>query len=204
MDQVARPSSDAAAAAIREKHAELMARRERMLTLLENVERDLRRIDGELVHLSVVARMFGDELPQVAPATERSNAVSRWFHKVNVTHTAPKLHHFYGGGDAVPIAPRTPNEAPVQVSLPVHPPKIKQAVLDRLRAAGDRGVKAAEIRQFIQSTYGVETHEKTVGMTLYRHLKAGDARREGSTWFFVPKAAPKKNPDVSSGPNVFE
>lgn len=183
-----------------------MARRERMLTLLDNVERDLRRIEGELVHLSVVARMFGDELPQApSSSTDRSGAVARWFQRSVASSGPHKLPgRFFGGAEAVPISPSAHSEVTEQIALPVHPPKIKQVVLDRLRAAGDRGAKATEIRQFIQSTYGVETHEKTVGMTLYRHLKAGDARRDGATWFYVPKAPTKKNPDASSGSSILD
>lgn len=79
---------------------------------------------------------------------------------------------------------------------------IRELVLDRLKAAGPEGSKAAPIREYLESALGIKTHEKTVGMTLYRLFKRGLARREGVTWFFVPPDAEKKNPAVSpAGPS---
>lgn len=73
-------------------------------------------------------------------------------------------------------------------------PTIREIVLGRLQAAGDEGSKAAPIRDFLEREHGIKTHEKTVGMTLYRLLKAGLARRNGTTWFFDPTGSEKKNP----------
>jgi hypothetical protein len=73
-------------------------------------------------------------------------------------------------------------------------PKVKDIVLDRLKAAGESGTKAAPIREYIVQTYGQEIHVKTVGMTLYRLLKEGVAHRKGIIWFFGPPPAETKNP----------
>lgn len=67
-----------------------------------------------------------------------------------------------------------------------HTPKIKDIVLERLRQAGDVGARASEIKEFV-SAQGIEMHEKTVGMTLYRLSNDGLVRREGRTWFFIPE-----------------
>lgn len=77
-------------------------------------------------------------------------------------------------------------------------PSIREIVVMRLRTAGETGERAKSIREYINSTYGVETHEKTVGMTLYRLLKEGLVRRDGHVWFFVPQTAETKNPGVSA------
>jgi hypothetical protein len=61
-------------------------------------------------------------------------------------------------------------------------PNIRELVVARLQQAGKAGIKAAEIREFL-GAQGVELHEKTVGMTLYRLSKEGRARREGRTWY---------------------
>ena len=45
-------------------------------------------------------------------------------------------------------------------------PTIREIALMRLREAGPAGSRAKTIREYIQTTYGVECHEKTVGMTL--------------------------------------
>jgi hypothetical protein len=77
-------------------------------------------------------------------------------------------------------------------------PRVREVILDRLKEAGDKGDKAANIRQFIETTYSTEIHEKTVGMTLYRLLKRNEVRRKGHTWFFVPPKAGTKNPGAST------
>lgn len=64
------------------------------------------------------------------------------------------------------------------------PSNIRDLVVDRLREAGDAGTKVAPIKDFI-GLQGIEMHEKTVGMTLYRLAKEGLARRDGRIWFFV-------------------
>jgi hypothetical protein len=61
---------------------------------------------------------------------------------------------------------------------------IKNHVLRRLRQAGEKGAKAVDIRNSLRSD-GVEMHDKTVGMTLYRLSKEGVSRRDGRTWFAV-------------------
>lgn len=77
-------------------------------------------------------------------------------------------------------------------------PSIREIALMRLREAGDEGARAKSIREYILATYGVETHEKTVGMTLYRLFKEGAVRRDGHVWFFAPQNAETKNPGVSA------
>jgi len=73
------------------------------------------------------------------------------------------------------------------------PHNIKQIVLARLSAAGASGTKIAPIKEFI-SKLGVEMHDKTVGMTLYRLSKDGLARRDGRTWFYVAPKEETENP----------
>jgi len=63
------------------------------------------------------------------------------------------------------------------------PPTVKDLVLERLSQAGSMGSKAAGIREYIKRAYYIDTHEKTVGMTLYRLSQAGLVRREGHRWF---------------------
>ncbi|MDQ2879086.1 MAG: hypothetical protein M3R41_08435 [Pseudomonadota bacterium] len=67
-------------------------------------------------------------------------------------------------------------------------PKIADAILAFMRDRGKAGVKASEVRRHLKSDYGIDTHEKTPGMTLYRLSKEGLVRREGRTWFPVDTA----------------
>jgi hypothetical protein len=64
-------------------------------------------------------------------------------------------------------------------------PRIADIILERLKAAGEDGCKAADIRRFIFRTYKSDIHEKTVGMTLNRMQAAGQVRREGRSWFLI-------------------
>lgn len=97
------------------------------------------------------------------------------------------------------------SEVPAAESLPrPQIPKIQDILLQRLQEAGETGSKAAPLRQYIEDTYTIEIHEKTVGMTLYRLLRKGLVRREGHIWFFVPQEdAETKNPGVRA-PGLFE
>ena len=64
-------------------------------------------------------------------------------------------------------------------------PRIADVILDRLKAAGEEGSKAADIRRYILRTYASDIHEKTVGMTLNRMQTAGQVRRDGRLWFLT-------------------
>lgn len=85
-------------------------------------------------------------------------------------------------------------------------PKIRDIVLDQLQLAGDSGQKASSIQQYIEATYHVQLHGKTVGMTLYRLSAEKRVHRKGQVWFFGPQdgyALPvnPKNPGaVTPGP----
>ncbi|MER9402739.1 hypothetical protein NKI36_01620 [Mesorhizobium caraganae] len=77
-------------------------------------------------------------------------------------------------------------------------PTIREIVIAQLSAAGEIGVKAAEVRKYIELTYNQTVHEKTVGMTLYRLSKDGFARRDGRTWFSAKPEAEAENPGVDA------
>jgi hypothetical protein len=75
------------------------------------------------------------------------------------------------------------------------PPSVRETVLERLKLAGDKGLKAADVRQYYEDTFSAKLHEKTIGMTLYRLSKENLARREGRTWFYAPlNEGETKNP----------
>lgn len=67
-------------------------------------------------------------------------------------------------------------------------PKISEAILAYLRSIQSRGAHVGEIKRHLFDTYGIETHEKTPGMTLYRLSKEGVVRRDGRLWFAVNAA----------------
>ena len=77
------------------------------------------------------------------------------------------------------------------------PSNIRDLVISLLRAAGSEGSKVAPIKAAILAQ-GIEMHEKTVGMTLYRLSKDGLARRLGRTWFFIIPKGEMENPDAGA------
>jgi hypothetical protein len=84
----------------------------------------------------------------------------------------------------------SPSEAPPELAPALIPvkskqkmPKVRDIALDRLREARDAGQKASAIQRYIENTYSIKIHDKTVGMTLYRLLKSRLVHRKGQTWF---------------------
>jgi hypothetical protein len=67
----------------------------------------------------------------------------------------------------------------------------------------EEGLKAEQIRQWLFSVYGIRTHDKTVGMTLYRLSKEGLVHREGHTWFPGSGSPETENPGGET-PGLFE
>jgi len=63
------------------------------------------------------------------------------------------------------------------------PVAVRDAILRHLRSVGERGTNVGEIKKHLIDAYGMSVHEKTPGMTLYRLVKDGLARRDGRTWF---------------------
>jgi hypothetical protein len=64
---------------------------------------------------------------------------------------------------------------------------VREVVIAELLAAGPKGARAALIRQKVEAATGRKLHYKTIGMTLYRLSEKGLVRRNGLTWFGVPK-----------------
>lgn len=84
------------------------------------------------------------------------------------------------------IPSSTEENVVAQSVLPRKPkmPKMRDIALDRLREAGSVGQKASVIQKYIENTYSVKIHDKTVGMTLYRLSKENLVHRDGQVWFF--------------------
>lgn len=73
-------------------------------------------------------------------------------------------------------------------------PTVRVGLLNKLQDLHPKGSKAAELQAFLENTYSMKLHDKTVGMTLYRLSQEKLVRREGHVWFFVPQIAETKNP----------
>lgn len=78
-----------------------------------------------------------------------------------------------------------PSEDDPSVISEASSPKIGDAILEYLRMVGKNGARVSELKHHLSSTYGLETHEKTPGMTLYRLSQQEPplVRREGRVWY---------------------
>lgn len=83
-------------------------------------------------------------------------------------------------------------------SRPSGMPSIRDIVITKLEESGESGSKASAIREYIETTYAANIHVKTVGMTLYRLVKDGLARRDGRVWFSVPSSEKTEIPGAAS------
>lgn len=206
-------TTDAAVlAGLTAKYEELAKKRKDDRELRDWLTERLRDTHREMINLVVTARMFGGTLPfpEQEPGSDVpiTNALRNWYAHRQAIEPKPE--------QAVELALPFNNQVAQPESVPAEPvvdapkvPKIKDAVLEILRIAGDQGVKAGAVRRSIESTHRIRLHEKTVGMTLYRlsQSKPPLARREGFMWFFVPSTeTEKKNPGGETpGPsNVFD
>jgi hypothetical protein len=101
------------------------------------------------------------------------------------------------GNSRVPKhAPPADAREPID-ETPVGKLRIADRILEFLQGAAALGSKAAPIRDFLKQQ-GINTHEKTVGMTLYRLSQEGLVRRDGRIWFFIPEDQRMKNPGGSA------
>jgi hypothetical protein len=78
-------------------------------------------------------------------------------------------------------APALPNGSSNREKLP-----IRMMVLDELKRAYPNPVRAGPLRQALLDR-GINTHEKTVGMTLYRLSLNRLSNRIGLDWYYVPE-----------------
>lgn len=76
-------------------------------------------------------------------------------------------------------------------------PKFKDLALALLEEVFPRGLKAAQVRAHIEHRLSRKFHEKTAGMTLYRLSQEGLTKREGHTWYWVPRDQRKSESDVT-------
>lgn len=117
----------------------------------------------------------------------------RLYHGILATQADPQISNY--------TEPKTEQveqlDKPLKLSS-TDRPNIKAILLALLEAKGPEGDGATSLRTQIESIHPITLHEKTVGMTLYRLSKEGLVRRNGRTWFFVPKITGTKNPGAET------
>lgn len=182
----------AAIATIVDKRDALLKEKKDVRAERERLAARDREIDRELADCRAAARVFGLSIDFPAEDDGEGGSRSRLIYHLTPEQIV-KATEASSRAFAELQSKRQP-KADAVIAKQVMP-RIGDIVLDRLKAAGSDGSKAAPIQQYIETTYATKVHEKTVGMTLYRLSKEGKVRRDGHTWFFVP-AGETKNPGV--------
>jgi hypothetical protein len=218
------PQLASTALMIVEKRDRLLAERTELREQREQLLARIRRVDREIADCRATARFFGlkiefPEDPNEAAERElylrrlrEREIASTSLLRDQVAREAQRTlfavpHHGAVVTSQSPASIQPPKTAlaapaPAVAAAPIPRPTVREVALAHLRVAGDKGAKAADIREYFERTYGQVVHEKTVGMTLYRLLQANQVRRDGHTWFFGPPSAETKNPGGETpGPN---
>jgi hypothetical protein len=94
-----------------------------------------------------------------------------------------------------------PKEKPA-AALAQRPVAVRDAILRHLRAVGNRGTNVGAIKRHLADAYAITVHEKTPGMTLYRLLKDGLARREGRTWYATDEVGENDPDEMKAGADL--
>lgn len=89
-------------------------------------------------------------------------------------------------GDSEEISALPRQLADTRIASP--PSSIANLLLERLEEIGAKGSKALPLRDWLRNTHNLETHYKTVGMSLYRLSQDSPPKvhRKGHIWFFGP------------------
>ena len=185
-------ADEMAATVLDQKARDLISEREdlrqKLLALIERDEEIGRVVDDCVAGARALG--FQIELPGL-PRPEKERLLLS-----NYTNYRAQLRHAlrtFLEAQKVRLASASADDGPEDASMP----RISDIVLERLTAAGLDGAKSADIREFIETEYKKEIHEKTVGMTLYRLQVQGKVRRDGHVWFLVSNPEPK-NPGVAA------
>jgi len=74
-------------------------------------------------------------------------------------------------------------------SIPEKPKTVREVLIELGRIAHPDPIRAGPARKTLTEQYGMEVHEKTVGMTLYRLASKEMAFvRRGIDWYFIPES----------------
>jgi hypothetical protein len=135
-------------------------------------------------------RIFDFDISQdsVFDAIKERIGENAWNRAIDVARPMEEMQ------ESNPLPPPTVEEN----EEPTENHSIKDLVLSRLALGAVAGVRASEIRNFVQQSIGKIIHEKTVGMTLYRLQKEGLVRRDGHIWFLAETRVEAGNPGAGS------
>lgn len=200
MDDSLNPfARESAREAITSKRDRILGQQSDLLDQRGAILMKLRDLDRELSDCKAAARLFDLDIafPDEDDRTQivrREAAEYEYRHRRMRERANEALHAPADPAQSIPIMPPRIVYYGGGPSVPAKRPPIRDIVAEQLQLASPEGRKAADLRAFIEKTYGDMIHEKTVGMTLYRLSKEGLVHRDGHTWFFGPAPAETKNP----------
>ncbi len=194
-----------------ERRDRLVSRRTDLLRQRALIISELRNIDHDLRDCAATARFFGlviefppderEEYERIRAAHREKESREREVARARLLRDAS-----FQGVMQLELAPK-PETKQAELhdnnvkSLAKNErgrPTVRDVSLNLLEGVGSAGMKAERIRDYLDRTYGLAVHEKTVGMTLYRLSRDGLVHRVGHTWFFGPSKAEAENPGVEA------
>jgi len=149
---------------IKETWVEAEAETRKLKVRADELEGIKKKAIDDYHKLRAAAGVFGFDLDAESKAADQEKAALRAI-----------------AGSEEPVAPPTPMP-PAAVEFKT----IREHALAAAEAAFPNPIRASGLRQQLEAL-GIKTHEKTVGMTLYRLLKGKKLRRDGWDWFWVPE-----------------
>ena len=194
-----------------ERRDRLVSRRTELLRQRAELISELRRIDVELKDCAATARFFGllidfppderDEYERIRIIHRERETRERELARARIVENESRQSSMHLESASRPLIPHIIEEVSSKKQENKNDsgrPTVKVVSLNLLEGAGVKGIKAERIRDYIDRTYGLAVHEKTVGMTLYRLSLENLAHRVGHTWFFGPAKTETKDPGVGT------
>ena len=85
-------------------------------------------------------------------------------------------------------------------------PTIAHLLVDRLKDIKPHGAKASALRTYLKTKFGISTHPKTAGMSLYRLSQElpPKVHRKGHMWFFGPPEGEQPKNSGGQTPEQFD
>ena len=200
-----------------ERRDRLVGRRTELLRQRAAIISELRNIDHDLRDCEATARFFGlalefppderEEYDRIRAAYREKELREREVARARILREEARQSvmqlDLVAEADFKELEPVS-NQTKQVIKSDRGRPTVREVSLNLLEGAGSTGMKADRIREYLDRTYGLSVHEKTVGMTLYRLSRDGLVRRTGHTWFLVQPETEGKNPGVGAPGSVQE
>lgn len=164
---------------------------EEKAAILKGTVAKFREIAADYQRTQQHITVLQNRLTELSAQAQDCHSTARLFGFDLIAAAAAQAHSETNAAPPVEMPPPAP-------SVPQRPNSIKVYVLEAARQAFPNPVRATQLRKQLEEQ-GINVHEKTMGMTLFRLKKEGLVERQGRDWFFVRDVPGKENPGDEPG-----